>query len=90
MDENSVTSGSKTRTELLDALREMVTEDGYKCLIGVVFYPNGAKLVIHGAPNMEIEADMLRTSIMTLCYRLNDVRVALHAATLREEKNGTN
>jgi hypothetical protein len=89
MDETTI--GIRSPGELVDALKEMILgEDGYRCLVAVVFYADGARLVIHGTSTLEIEVGMLGQAIQFLWSRISDLRLAIHEATIREEKGGTN
>lgn len=87
---DDIETGKKTASELADVLKEMVLEREYMCLVSVVYYGDGIKVVTHGVPTLELEAGMLAQAVQILFSRLNDVRLAIHAAGIREEKNGAN
>jgi hypothetical protein len=80
----------KSHEDLAQALREAVTDPEYRCLVAVAFYPDGAKLVIHGVPNLELEAGMLQQAIQTLAYRKAQVDQAIMASEIREKRSGVN
>ncbi len=80
----------KSKEELADAIKEMIGEEGYKCLAAVVTYPDGVKLITHGVPNLELELGMLTQAIQTLWMRAQTVQQAMFQAAIRERQGGVN